>query len=115
MRVYLTGELMLESGDELVRERALPGPQGRHLLAFLVAEHTRAVGLDELADELWGSDPPDSWRTALKVLASRTRSALTAEGFDGPELLTAAPGVYRFRLPAEGWVDIDAALLARLA
>jgi SARP family transcriptional regulator, regulator of embCAB operon len=93
----------------LLHERLLPGPQGRHLLAFLAAEHTRAVGHDELAEELWESSPPRAWATSLKALASRIRAALTAAGFDGAELIAGAPGVYRFRLPDRGWVDLDAA------
>jgi hypothetical protein len=58
MRVYLAGAVCLEEADRLAPERLLPGPQGRHLLAFLAAEHTRAVGHDELVEELWGSWPP---------------------------------------------------------
>lgn len=109
MRVYLTGEICLEAGDRRLAERMLPGPQGRHLLAFLAAEHTRPVGHDELAEELWGSSPPQAWTTSLKALASRIRTALSGVGFDGPQLIAGAPGVYRFRLPERGWVDLDAA------
>jgi DNA-binding SARP family transcriptional activator len=93
----------------LLHERSLPGPQGCHLLAFLAAEHARAVGHDELAEELWDGSPPRAWRTSLKALASRVRGALTAAGFDGRQLIAGAPGVYRFRLPEPGWVDLDAA------
>ncbi len=112
LRVYLTGELALEAGERLVHEARLPGPQGRHLLALLISEHGRAVGLDELAEELWGPAPPAAWRTSIKALSSRLRRALSATGLDGAELLAGAPGVYRFRLPAGAWVDIDAALSA---
>ena len=112
MRVYLTGELCLEASDRFLHERLLPGPKGRHLLAFLAAEHTRPVGHDELADELWYGAPPRAWATSLKALASRIRAALTAAGFDGHELLAGAPGVYRFRMPAQAWLDLDAARAA---
>jgi SARP family transcriptional regulator, regulator of embCAB operon len=112
MRVYLTGEVCLEASSRLIHERQLPGPQGRHLLAFLAAEHTRSVGHDEIVDELWHGSPPRAWATSLKALASRTRAALTAAGFDGHELLAGAPGVYRFRLPDRAWLDLDAALAA---
>ena len=37
-RIYLTGEVCIEADDRLLRERRLPGPQARHLLAFLAAE-----------------------------------------------------------------------------
>jgi len=112
VRAYLTGELMIESGERLLHENALPGPQGRHLLAFLVAEHTRAVSIDEIAGELWGPEPAGAWRTSLKALTSRIRAVLTGAGLDGAALLVGAPGVYRVRLPADSWVDIDAALSA---
>src|SRR5262245_58190778 len=52
MRVYLTGPLCLEAGEHLLAESALPGPQGRHLLGFLVAEHARPLSRDELANEI---------------------------------------------------------------
>jgi DNA-binding SARP family transcriptional activator len=102
MRVYLAGEVCIEAGDRLLHERLLPGPQARHLLAFLAAEHTRAVGHDELADELWDGSPPRAWPTSLKALASRIRAALSTAGFDGPQLIVGAPGVYRFCVPAGG-------------
>jgi DNA-binding SARP family transcriptional activator len=109
MRVYLAGEVCVEEAGHLLHERGLPGPQGRHVLALLAAEHTRAVGHDELGEELWGSSPPRAWPASLKALVSRIRASLTAAGFDGQRLLVGAPGVYRFRLPDHGWVDLDAA------
>lgn len=109
MRVYLCGEVFVEDAGRLLHERLLPGPQGRHLFAFLAAEHSRAVGHDELVEELWGNAPPRAWAASLKALASRIRTALTAAGLDGPRLVAGAPGVYRFRLPDDGWLDVDAA------
>ena len=112
VRLYLAGEVCIEADDRLLPEPLLPGPLGRHLLAFLVAEHTRPVGHDELVDELWQDSPPRAWAVSLKALASRIRASLTAAGFDGPRLLVGAPGLYRFRLPDRGWVDLDAARAA---
>ena len=109
MRIYLTGEMCLEAGDRVLPERGFPGPQSRHLLAFLAGEHGRAVGHDELVEELWQGSPPRARTTSLKVLASRIRAALCATGLDGSQLIVGAPGVYRFRLPEHGWVDLDAA------
>jgi DNA-binding SARP family transcriptional activator len=110
IRIYLTGEVCIEAPrDRLLAARYLPGPQAVHLLAFLAAEHTRALGHDEIADELWDGAPPRAWPASLKALVSRVRGALAAAGFDAPRLLVGAPGVYRFRLPQDGWVDLDAA------
>jgi SARP family transcriptional regulator, regulator of embCAB operon len=108
IRVHLTGDMCLEAGPRMLPQRLLPGPQARHLLALLAAEHTRAVGHDELAEELWQGTPPRAWTTSLKALVSRLRSALAASGFDG-RLIAGAPGVYRFRLGERGWLDLDAA------
>ncbi len=108
LRVYLTGTIALEGGGRILPEQRLPGPLGRHLFAFLAAEHRRAVGHDEIALEIWYGTPPPSWATSLKALVSRTRSAAAAAGFHGA-ILAGAPGVYRFRLPSDGWVDVDAA------
>lgn len=112
LRAYVTGEVCVEAGERLLHERVLPGPQCRHLLAFLVSEHTRAVAHDEIAEELWDHSPPAAWTTSLKVLVSRTRAALAAAGLDGATLIGASPGAYRFRLPAAAWVDLDAARYA---
>ncbi len=109
LRIYLTGEVCVESGERLLCERQLHGPLGRHLLTFLAAEHARTIGSDEIADELWNEAPPRAWGKSLRALASRVRAALSAAGLDGPRLLAGAPGVYRFRLPLDAWVDLDAA------
>lgn len=109
LRVYLAGGICLEAGDRIVGEQQLPGPLGRHLLAMLAAEHTRAIGHDELAEEIWQGAPPPVWAASLKAMVSRTRAVITAAGLDGGSLITGAPGIYRFVLPPGGWVDIDAA------
>jgi SARP family transcriptional regulator, regulator of embCAB operon len=109
LRVYLAGGLCIEADDQVIDERQLPGPLARHILAMLAAEHTRAIGQHELTAEIWDEAPPAPWGTSLKSLISRTRAALSAAGLDGNALITGAPGIYRFNLPINGWVDIDAA------
>jgi SARP family transcriptional regulator, regulator of embCAB operon len=108
-RVYLAGDMCLESAGRIVGERQLPGPLGRHLLAMLAAEHNRPIGNDELAEEIWHGAPPPAWATSLKAFVSRTRAVITAAGMDGGSLIVGAPGVYRFVLPPGAWVDVDAA------
>jgi DNA-binding SARP family transcriptional activator len=99
VRVYLTGPLCLESGERLLGEPALPGPQGRHLLGFLAAG-------------LWPGGLPAAWEGSLKSLISKIRAALSRAGLPGAELIRGAFGAYQFRLPPGGWVDVDAAALA---
>jgi len=112
MRVYVTGAVSVEDGSCLLTERALPGPLGRHFLACLAANHARSIGHEEIAEELWAGVPPAAWPASLKSIASRVRAAMSFAGLDGAALLVGAPGVYQFRLPADGWVDLDAAITA---
>jgi DNA-binding SARP family transcriptional activator len=112
MRVYLTGSLCLEAGEHLLAEQAMPGPQGRHLLGFLAAEHARPLSRDELASEIWPTSLPLAWESSLKAIVSKVRAALSRAGLPGTELIRNTFGAYQFRLPRHGWVDLDAAVLA---
>jgi len=89
MRVYLTGPLCLEAGEHLLAESALPGPQGRHLLGFLAAEHARPLSRDELASEIWPASLPAAWESSLKAIVSKVRAALSRAGLPGAELIRA--------------------------
>ena len=109
VRIYLAGEICIERRGSLMHEHQLPGPQGRHLFALLAAEHARAVGHDEIAEELWGPEPPSAWRQSLKALASRTRATLTTGGLADAVALVGAPGLYGLRLPRDAWIDLEAA------
>jgi YVTN family beta-propeller protein len=93
-------------------ERRFPGRQGRLLFAYLVAEQGRAVPRDELAEALWGEDPPATWDKALTVLVSKLRGLLADHGIDGSKALTGAFGCYRLDLPEGSWVDLVAAASA---
>jgi YVTN family beta-propeller protein len=108
-KVSLTGRVAVETEGATIDEAQLGGRQGRLLFAYLVAERSRPVPRDELADALWGAAPPATWDKALTVLVSKLRGALADAGLDGRELLTAAFGCYRLDLPAETWVDVFAA------
>jgi DNA-binding SARP family transcriptional activator len=112
MRVYLTGPLCLEAGEHLLDESALPGPQGRHLLGFLAAEHARPLSRDELASEIWPASLPPAWESSLKSILSKIRAALSRAGLPGAKLIRNSFGAYQFQLPRHGWVDVDAAVLA---
>src|SRR5262245_34462238 len=109
LKVFLAGRVAVEIDGVRVEEERFPGRQGRLLFAYLVAERGRAVPRDELAEALWGEQPPASWDKALTVLASKLRAALADAGLDGRELLAAAFGCYRLDLPEGTWVDLFAA------
>jgi SARP family transcriptional regulator, regulator of embCAB operon len=104
LRVYLTGNVAIEDGPVLVPERALPGRQGRLLLAVLTWQREAAIPTEELADVLWDGSPPGAWQTALRSLASKLRAAL-----EGRATIEHAFGCYQLRLPADAWVDVEAA------
>lgn len=110
LRLYLAGNVAIEHGDVLVPERRLPGRQGRLTLAVLGWEHERAVPLEELADLVWDGAPPGAWQTALRALVSKLRGALDEAG--GGATIEHAFGCYQLRLPADGWVDVEAAAAA---
>jgi DNA-binding SARP family transcriptional activator len=107
LRLYLAGNVAIEHEDVLVPERRLPGRQGRLTLAVLGWERERPVPLEELADVVWEGAPPDAWQTALRALVSKLRGALDEAG--GGATIEHAFGCYQLRLPADGWVDVEAA------
>jgi DNA-binding SARP family transcriptional activator len=65
---------------------------------------------DELAAELWLDEPPPSWERSLSVLISKIRA--TPGRADLADALMSAFGCYQLRLPAETWIDIEAAVAA---
>jgi YVTN family beta-propeller protein len=109
LKVFLTGRIAVKTDDAVIDEAQLGGRQGRLLFAYLVAERSRAVPRDELAEALWGETPPATRDKALTVIASKLRAAFADAGLDGRELLTAAFGCYRLDLPEGTWVDLFAA------
>src|SRR5262252_6476652 len=98
LRVFLVGQVALEADGRALEESSFAGRQNRLLFAYLVAEHGRSVPRDELADALWGADPPATWEKALTVIASKVRGLLLEAGVDGAAL-TSAYGCYRLDLP----------------
>ena len=107
LRIYLAGGIALRGPNGVtVGERALAGRQARRLFVRLAAIH-EAVPHVELADDLWGPEWPPAWDVALRALVSKLRSALARVG--APGALTSSDGAYTLRLPAEAWLDLDAA------
>jgi DNA-binding SARP family transcriptional activator len=107
LRLYLAGTVMIERGDVLVSEERLPGRQGRIAFVMLVAERS-PLAKDAIAEELWSGEPPASWDVALRALMSKIRAAIADVGLDG-DALTHAFGCYQLHLPADAWVDVQAA------
>lgn len=94
-RIQLCGRLVARLEGTRV-ERELPGPQGRLAFAFLAVNRHRPVTREELAGALW-EEPGVSDR--LSPLLSKLRTVLPVEG----------RGELRLALPADAWVDVEAA------
>ena len=76
LRIYVTGDLTLESGPRLVPPAQLGARQARILFARLVLTQDRLLSRGELADTLWVGDPPEEWDAALSAVLSRLRAAI---------------------------------------
>jgi SARP family transcriptional regulator, regulator of embCAB operon len=110
LRAYLAGNVSLECDGVLVPEKMLPGRQGRVLLTALAWERVHAVTAEEVADILWDGGPPTAWQVALRSLMSKLRAALADVPAD--VRIEHAFGSYQLRLPADAWVDVEAASAA---
>jgi SARP family transcriptional regulator, regulator of embCAB operon len=108
----LTERLAVEANGATLDEQRFPGRQGRILFAYLVAQKGRPVPRDELAELLWSEELPATWDKALRVLMTKLRALLEECGIDGSNALTSAFGCYKLTLPADAWIDVDAAAKA---
>jgi WD40 repeat protein/DNA-binding SARP family transcriptional activator len=80
-----------------------PGPRDRTVLAALVVGGAEALSLDQLAEAVWGAEPPASWRKVLHGCVARLRRAL------GPDAIETMPAGYRLTA-----TDTDARRFDRL-
>ena len=109
VRVCLVGHIRLESPGGTLDERALGGRQGRVVFAMLAGARHRPVPKEELAEALWPEELPASWQAALRGVVTKVRSALTAAGLDGANVVRSAFGCYQLELPDGASVDLEVA------
>lgn len=105
-RIQLCGRLKVEIHDAHVTPK-LRGRQGRVLLAYLVINRDRAVSRDELIAAIWPDEQPVNPHAALRTQLSRLRDALGSQALAGRETI-------EMHLPADTWIDIEAAEAALL-
>jgi len=110
LRIYLTGRVAVECEHGLLDQDAFSGRQGVLALARLLLPRTAAVSRSELAALLWPDALPRAWESALNAVISKLRSVLGQAGLNKAEVLPSALGCYQLRLPADSWVDVEAAL-----
>jgi DNA-binding SARP family transcriptional activator len=104
--VRLLGRLGIEHGSRWLDGSALPGRQGRVVLAFLALRH-QPVARDELADLVWPEALTSSWERDLSAVVSKVRAALDTIDLGG--VLPSAFGCYELQLPADTRVDVEQA------
>lgn len=100
-RIQLCGRLVVKLDGRRV-EDALPGRQGRALFSFLVLRRLGPVPRAELVEALWPGEVPAAVESALSALLSKLRRALGPDGLSGRSEI-------ELRLPADAWVDLEAA------
>lgn len=109
IRIYLSGRISIEAGEQVLGPEEFPGHQGRAAFAYLAIERSRPVSRAELAEALWPGPLPPSWDGALSAVLSKLRSLLVRAGLDGRAALGSAGGCYDLRLPPSSWIDLEAA------
>jgi class 3 adenylate cyclase len=97
VRIHLCGRLTIEIDGTHV-QGSLGGRQGQLLFTYLVLHRFRDVPRAEIAEALWPNGRPDR---VVTTSLSRLRSALGT--------LIEGRAEIRLRLPADAWVDIEAA------
>jgi DNA-binding SARP family transcriptional activator/ABC-type glycerol-3-phosphate transport system substrate-binding protein len=85
-------------GPLTVDGQASLSPRDRVVLAALGVRHGEVVAPDQLADALWGDEPPPSWAKQVQILVMRLRKQL------GPATIETSPGGYRLALSPD---DLD--------
>jgi len=109
-RIYLTGPIAIEHGDQLIRERQFPGRQGRVVFAFLVVTRHRGVHRDEVMSTVWPAEAPAQSDSALDAILSKLRGLLKSVGFTGDDAnISLTSGTIALQLPPSVWIDLEAA------
>ena len=91
MGIALLGPVELDDGQVLE-------PRDRVALDVLAIGRNRVVSPDQLAEAIWGEEPPPSWPKQVQICVSRLRKVL------GADTIETAPGGYRLRIDE---LDLD--------
>ena len=91
----LLGPLEMSIDGTLV---ALGTPKQRAVLAQLVINRNRPVGVDSLITALWEEWPPSGARASIHSYVSNLRKLLSSGGIDPKAVLAAAPPGYRLSI-----------------
>jgi DNA-binding SARP family transcriptional activator len=109
-RIYLTGSVAIEHGEQLVRERSFAGRQGRIAFVFLALHRHRAIHREELMGAIWSGDAAAQTDSGLDPILSKLRGVLKSAGFAPAEAsIESSSGTVTLQLPSRAWIDIEAA------
>jgi DNA-binding SARP family transcriptional activator len=99
MEFCLLGPMVVRGSGAVV---PVPGGKLRAVLAVLLLSQGQAVSLEDLAETLWGPEPPPTARVTIQNHVMRLRRALGAEG----ARITTQPHGYRIQADA-GEIDVS--------
>jgi DNA-binding SARP family transcriptional activator/Tfp pilus assembly protein PilF len=91
----LLGPLVVRRDGQVI---LVPGGKPRAVLAALLLNPGQLVAAGQLAEVLWGADPPPSARASLQNHVKRLRQAL---GQDGRARIVTRPGGYAIRVASD--------------
>jgi DNA-binding SARP family transcriptional activator len=109
IRIYLAGEIQIESEHGLIRESDLPARQGRLAFAHLASTRDHPLAREELAETLWPGKLARAWEVSLSAIISKLRATLAGAGLDRDGVIVTAFSSYQLRLPPDVWVDLEVA------
>ena len=96
MQFGVLGPLQMGIDDVLL---PLGTPKQRAVLAMLVINRNRPVGVESLITALWEQQPPPGARASLHSYVSNLRKLISSVGIDPRSVLAAAPPGYRLCIP----------------
>jgi len=109
IRIYLAGEIQIESEQGLIRESDLPARQGRLAFAHLASTRDHPLAREQLAETLWPGRLPKAWEVSVSAIISKLRATLSGAGLNRDGVIVTAFSSYQLCLPADAWVDLEVA------
>ena len=108
MRFSVLGPLVVEGDDGPID---VPGFKERTILAFLVVHAGGSVLNEQIAEALWGEDPPPSARKSVQAHIARLRRSLAAANGSNASMLVTRGAGYALDVADEA---VDAIRFERL-
>jgi DNA-binding SARP family transcriptional activator len=112
-RIYLTGQVAIETEEGLVRGNDFPSPQALLVFVFLVAGRRSSITAEQIAMALWrDGGRPRAWDGAVSAILSKVRSLLQRRLPRAELDISRRFGRVRMDLPTNTWVDVEVAASA---